>query len=59
MPPVMGAAFIMAETINVPYVEIAKVAAILMILYFFTVFWMSSPRGRSCRTAGPAQGGAP
>lgn len=41
MPPVMGAvAFIMAETINVPYVEIAKSAAIPAILYFFTVFWM-------------------
>ena len=41
MPPVMGAvAFIMAETINVPYVEIAKAAAIPATLYFFTVFWM-------------------
>ncbi len=41
MPPVMGAvAFIMAETIDVPYVEIAKAAAIPAILYFFTVFWM-------------------
>ena len=41
MPPVMGAvAFIMAETINVPYVEIAKAAAIPALLYFFTVFWI-------------------
>lgn len=41
MPPVMGAvAFIMAETINVPYVEIAKAAAIPAMLYFFTAFWM-------------------
>lgn len=40
MPPVMGAvAFIMAETINVPYVEIVKAAIIPAILYFFTVFW--------------------
>ena len=39
MPPVMGAvAFIMAETINVPYVEIVKAAIIPAILYFFTVF---------------------
>lgn len=39
MPPVMGAvAFIMAETINVPYVEIVKAAVIPAILYFFTVF---------------------
>ena len=41
MPPVMGAvAFIMAETINVPYVEIAKAALIPAILYFGSVFWM-------------------
>lgn len=39
MPPVMGAvAFIMAETINVPYVEIVKAAIIPAVLYFFTVF---------------------
>ncbi|HLS21288.1 MAG TPA: TRAP transporter permease [Paenalcaligenes sp.] len=39
MPPVMGAvAFIMAETINVPYVEIVKAAIIPAFLYFFTVF---------------------
>ncbi|GAA3538749.1 TRAP transporter permease [Zobellella aerophila] len=41
MPPVMGAvAFIMAETINVPYVDITKAALIPAILYFFTVFLM-------------------
>ena len=41
MPPVMGAvAFIMAETINVPYVEIVKAAVIPAMLYFFTAFWM-------------------
>ncbi len=41
MPPVMGAvAFIMAETIDVPYVEIVKAALIPAILYFVTVFWM-------------------
>ncbi|MGO1791808.1 MAG: TRAP transporter permease [Oceanisphaera sp.] len=41
MPPVMGAvAFIMAETINVPYVEITKAALVPAILYFFTVFLM-------------------
>lgn len=40
MPPVMGAvAFIMAETINVPYLEIVKAAIIPAILYFFTAFW--------------------
>lgn len=41
MPPVMGAvAFIMAETINMPYVEIAKAALIPAMLYFGSVFWM-------------------
>ncbi len=41
MPPVMGAvAFIMAETIGVPYAEIAIAAVIPAILYFASVFWM-------------------
>jgi TRAP transporter 4TM/12TM fusion protein len=41
MPPVMGAvAFIMAETIDVPYVEICKAAAIPALLYFLTAFMM-------------------
>ncbi|HJV82833.1 TRAP transporter permease [Noviherbaspirillum sp.] len=41
MPPVMGAvAFIMAETLNVPYVEIVKAAVIPAILYYCTAFWM-------------------
>jgi TRAP transporter 4TM/12TM fusion protein len=59
MPPVMGAvAFIMAETINVPYVEIAKAAAIPAMLYFFTVFWMVHlEAGRA--GLGPAQGRVP
>ena len=41
MPPVMGAvAFIMAETINVPYAEVAKAALIPALLYFGSVYWM-------------------
>ncbi|HDS1734252.1 TRAP transporter permease [Pseudomonas sp. BP8] len=41
MPPVMGAvAFIMAETINVPFVDIAKAALVPAMLYFGSVFWM-------------------
>jgi TRAP transporter 4TM/12TM fusion protein len=41
MPPVMGAvAFIMAETLNVPYVEIVKAAVIPATLYYVTAFWM-------------------
>lgn len=38
MPPVMGAAaFIMAEWISVPYLEIAKAAAIPALLYYFGI----------------------
>lgn len=41
MPPVMGAvAFIMAETIGVPYLSIVKAAIVPALLYFITVFWM-------------------
>jgi TRAP transporter 4TM/12TM fusion protein len=41
MPPVMGAvAFIMAETLNVPYVTIVKAAVIPAVLYYLTAFWM-------------------
>jgi TRAP transporter 4TM/12TM fusion protein len=41
MPPVMGAvAFIMAETIGVPYVDICKAALIPALLYYFTAFLM-------------------
>jgi TRAP transporter 4TM/12TM fusion protein len=40
MPPVMGAvAFIMAETIGVPYAEIVKAAIIPALLYFGACFW--------------------
>lgn len=39
MPPVMGAvAFIMAETLNIAYVEVVKAAIIPAILYFATAF---------------------
>ncbi|WP_417762461.1 TRAP transporter permease [Shewanella sp.] len=41
MPPIMGAvAFIMAETINVEFIEIAKAALVPAMLYFGSVFWM-------------------
>ncbi len=40
MPPVMGAvAFIMAETIGVPYAEIVQAAIVPAILYFASAFW--------------------
>jgi len=39
MPPVMGAvAFIMAETLGIPYLEVVKAAIVPAILYFVTVF---------------------
>ena len=41
MPPVMGAvAFIMAETIGVPYYEIALAALIPALLYYASAFWV-------------------
>ncbi len=41
MPPVMGAvAFIMAETLNVPYVDVVKAALIPAAFYFGACFWM-------------------
>lgn len=41
MPPVMGAvAFIMAETIGVPYSQIALAAILPAILYYASAFWM-------------------
>ncbi len=41
MPPVMGAvAFIMAETLDVAYVEVVKAALIPAMLYFASAFWM-------------------
>lgn len=39
MPPVMGAAaFVMAETISVPYVDIIAAAAIGAVLYYLAIF---------------------
>ncbi|HUG22025.1 TRAP transporter permease [Piscinibacter sp.] len=41
MPPVMGAvAFIMAETLNLPYSQICIAAAVPAFLYYLTAFWM-------------------
>lgn len=41
MPPVMGAvAFIMAETLNVPYASVVQAAILPAILYFGVCFWM-------------------
>src|SRR5690606_33033260 len=41
MPPVMGAvAFIMAETLNVPYSAVVTAAIIPAAMYFGSAFWM-------------------
>ena len=41
MPPVMGAvAFIMAETLNIPYAQVCLAALVPAILYFATALWM-------------------
>ena len=41
MPPVMGAvAFIMAETLNIPYAEVCLAALVPAALYFATALWM-------------------
>ena len=41
MPPVMGAvAFIMAETLNIPYLAVCKAAIVPALLYYATTFWM-------------------
>ncbi len=41
MPPVMGAvAFIMAETLDVPYATVVKAAVVPALLYFLSAFWM-------------------
>ncbi len=40
MPPVMGAvAFIMAETINVPYSAVCFAAIVPALLYYYSAFW--------------------
>ena len=41
MPPVMGAvAFIMAESLGIPYLDVVRAAVIPALLYFATAFWM-------------------
>ena len=53
MPPVMGAAaFIMAEFLNIPYLDIAKAAAIPACLYFFGIFIEVHYEARRCKLRG-------
>jgi len=55
MPPVMGAvAFIMAETLDVSYLEVVKAALVPAILYFVTVIWMVHLQAGRQRLAGLA-----
>lgn len=53
MPPVMGAAaFIMAEFLNIPYLEIAKAAAIPACLYFAGIFIEVHFEAKRCKLRG-------
>jgi TRAP transporter 4TM/12TM fusion protein len=53
MPPIMGAAaFIMAEFTNIPYIDIAKAAAIPACLFFFGVFIEVHYEARRCKLRG-------
>lgn len=53
MPPIMGAAaFIMAEFLNMPYLDIAKAAAIPACLYFLGVFLEVHFEAKRCRLKG-------
>jgi TRAP transporter 4TM/12TM fusion protein len=60
MPPVMGAvAFIMAETLNVPYAEVVKAALIPAALYFGACFWMVHVESGKFRLKGMARAELP
>lgn len=60
MPPVMGAvAFIMAETLDVPYAQIVKAAIIPALLYFGACFWMVHLEAGKLGLGGMARGELP
>ncbi len=57
MPPVMGAAaFLMAEFIGIPYIDIAKAAAIPACLYFPGHLHRGPLRGQAVRPQGEGRG---
>ena len=59
MPPVMGAvAFIMAETIDVPYSKIVEAAIIPAFLYFAACYWAVHLEAGKLGLTGPAEIGA-
>ncbi|MCE5263092.1 MAG: TRAP transporter permease [Deltaproteobacteria bacterium] len=60
MPPVMGAAaFLMAEFIGVPYVEIAKAAVIPAILYFTGIWVVVHFEAKKCGLRGMSRAELP
>ncbi|MEP9386931.1 TRAP transporter permease [Mesorhizobium sp. KR9-304] len=60
MPPVMGAvAFIMAETLNVPYADIVKAAIIPALLYFGACFWQVHLEAGKAGLSGMAKASLP
>jgi TRAP transporter 4TM/12TM fusion protein len=53
MPPVMGAvAFIMAETLNIPYAQVCLAALVPAALYFSTALWMVHLEAGRCGLVG-------
>jgi len=53
LPPVMGAgAFIMAEYLNVPYLEIAKAAVIPAVLFYIALFFIADVRAAKSNLSG-------
>jgi len=60
MPPVMGAAaFIMAEILGVPYLEIAVVAIIPAALYYVSIYWFIDLEARKNKLRGLAPNEVP
>ena len=60
MPPVMGAvAFIMAETINVPYSTICVAAIVPALLYYYSAFWAVHLEAGKRGLVGLAKGDCP
>ncbi len=55
LPPIMGAgAFLMAELLNIPYVEVAKAAVLPALLYFALIFFGVDLYARKHRLASSA-----
>ncbi len=53
MPPVMGAvAFIMAETLDIPYEQVVRAAVVPAILYFASTFWAVHLEAIRCGLSG-------